>query len=77
MAVADTSLLLDQCCITVPESRADDLMQAILMFDRTHSKANLWQLGAEREFQLQHSDEGTVVTSERRNLAHFLWYPLG
>lgn len=50
MAVVDTGLLLDQCYITVPESRADDLMKAILMFDQTNSQANLRQLGAEKEF---------------------------
>lgn len=41
------------------------------MFGQTHSKVNLRQLGVEREFQLQHSDEGTTVMSECRKLAHF------
>lgn len=45
------------------------------MFGQTHSEANLRQLGLEREFQLQHSDEGTTVMSECRNLAHFLLVP--
>lgn len=41
MVELDTCLLLEQCFVTVPRSRADDLMLAILTFNQTHSEANL------------------------------------
>lgn len=78
MVELDTCLLLEQCFVTVPRSRADDLMLAILTFNQTHSEANLWQLGPGREFQEQHSDEGKAVMSLSAETWHILlWNPSG
>lgn len=57
------------------DSRAADLMNTTERFNQTHSTANLGQLGARRQSELQHWDK--AVTFECKNMACFLYYPLG